>query len=344
MQQRIARVATPGGAEMAYATVGHRDGRAIVYVSGWLSHLERGWALPEERSFYAGLAQGARLVRYDRVGCGLSPEPVPSRPPSLAFELEQLDAVAATLGPEPFDLVGVSMGALVAVAWAAARPASVRRLVLYGGWASGAHVAAPAVREHLLGLVEAHWGLGSDVLTDVFAPDAGAALRAEIGRYQRACSTAATARALLGMSYALDVSDLLGSVRAPTLVVHREHDRAAPVAEAEALAAGIPGARLVVLPGRSHLPYVGDASALVATIRRFLGLRALREGGGMLTPRQQEVAALVGEGLTNRQIAARLGIEERSAEGHVERIRQRLGLRSRAQLAAWYSAQRDGRA
>jgi DNA-binding CsgD family transcriptional regulator len=58
----------------------------------------------------------------------------------------------------------------------------------------------------------------------------------------------------------------------------------------------------------------------------------------VLTHRQRQVAALVADGLTNRQIGQRLGIEERSAEGHVERIRVRLGVRSRAQIAAWWVA------
>ena len=111
----------------------------------------------------------------------------------------------------------------------------------------------------VLGLIESHWGLGSDVLTEIFAPDADSSARAEFGRYQRACSTAATARALLALSYELDVSDLLAEVRTPTLVVHRSGDRAAPLAQAEALAGGITGAELAVLPGRSHLPYAGDS-------------------------------------------------------------------------------------
>lgn len=260
----------------------------------------------------------------------------------MAFELEQLAAVVEHLGPEPFDLVGTSMGALVAVAWAAAHPDTVRRLVLYGGWVSGAAISPPSAREHVLGLVETHWGLGSDVLTNIFAPDADAVMRKEFARYQRACSTAATARALLAMSYELDVGDLLAQVHAPTLVVHRDHDRAAPVEQAAALAGGIGGARFVVLPGHSHLPYAGDAHALVTEIRRFLGLRASRRGALTLTPRQAEVAALISEGCTNREIAERLGIDERSAEGHVERIRLRLDLRSRAQIAAWFATHRDG--
>lgn len=324
------------GTELAVATVG--DGHPVVYVSGWLSHLQLGWDLPEERAFYESLAFGSRLIRYDRAGCGLSGPT--ERPPSLDFELEQLATVVAGLGPEPFDLVGTSLGAPVAVAWAAAHPETVRRLVLYGGWASGAEISPPSAREHILALVESHWGLGSDVLTDLFAPDASATARSDFARYQRASSSAATARALLSVSYGLDVRDLLAQVTAPTLVVHRAEDRAAPAAQARALADGIDGGRLVVLPGRSHLPWAGDAHELVSAIRRFLGLRVARAGAGPLTPRQWEVAALVGEGRSNREIADRLGIDERSAEGHVERIRLRLGFRSRAQIAGWYAAQR----
>ncbi|MFF1571293.1 alpha/beta fold hydrolase [Leifsonia sp. NPDC058292] len=337
MQQRIGRVTTSGGTSVAVASVG--AGRPVVYVSGWLSHLQLSWELQEERAFYESLAHGCRLVRYDRAGCGLS-APL-DRPPSLSFETEQLDAVVATLGQEPFDLVGTSMGALVAVAWAAAHPGAVRRLVLYGGWVRGSDISTPAAREHVLGLVESHWGLGSDVLTDIFAPDAGAAARAEFSRYQRSSSTAATARALLALSYELDIGALLGQVDVPTLVVHRADDRAAPLEQAVALAAGISGAQLAVLPGRSHLPYAGDARELVTTIRRFLGLRIQRAGAGTLTARQREVAALVAEGRTNREIAERLSIDERSAEGHVERIRLKLGFRSRAQVAAWFAAQHE---
>ncbi len=71
-------------------------------------------------------------------------------------------------------------------------------------------------------------------------------------------------------------------------------------------------------------------------VRRFLGLPTPRRRADTLTARQYEVAALVSQGCTNRDIATRLGIDERSAEGHVERIRLRLGFRSRAQIAGWY--------
>ncbi len=95
------------------------------------------------------MAQGCRLVRYDRGGCGLSGPS--TRRPSMA-QLAQLAAVVAAVGPEPFDLVGTSLGALVAVAWAAEHPETVRRLVLYGGWASGAEISPPDVRDHGAGV------------------------------------------------------------------------------------------------------------------------------------------------------------------------------------------------
>jgi pimeloyl-ACP methyl ester carboxylesterase len=153
VEQRLDEVVPGDGTTLTYALVGH--GRPLVYVMGWLSHLRLSWELPAERALYEALAQGCRLVRYDRAGCGLSA--ATDRPPSLASELEQVDAIATTLD-EPFDLMGTSMGAPVAVAWAAAHPGSVRRLVLYGGWARGEDLSPTPVRDHVLGLIESHWG------------------------------------------------------------------------------------------------------------------------------------------------------------------------------------------
>src|SRR3954468_3166296 len=115
VEQRLEHVVSADGTALSYASAG--AGRPLVYVMGWLTHLRLSWELPAERALYEALAVGCRLVRYDRAGCGLSA--ATDRPPSLAFELEQLAAIAATLG-EPFDLMGTSMGAAVAVAWAAA--------------------------------------------------------------------------------------------------------------------------------------------------------------------------------------------------------------------------------
>lgn len=336
MGQRVATVRSADGARVAYAVAG--SGPPLVYVAGWVSHLEMSWALPAERAYYEALAQGRTLVRYDKPGCGLS-ERTPPEHYSMAQELAALDAVVAAAGAERFELMGASSGAAVAAAWAARHPERVSRLVLYGGWVNGADVAAPEIQTHVLGLIRQHWGLASGLLADVFAPDADAGTRAAFVRYQQLAADAETACAMLGAAYRVDLRDLLPRIEAPTLVVHRDRDRAAPIGEGRRLADGIAGARFEAVEGRSHLPYIGDANALTRTIRRFLGLPARHRGAGpTLTARQREVAALIADGCTNREIGERLGIAERSAEAHVERIRLRMDFRSRAQIAAWHVA------
>jgi pimeloyl-ACP methyl ester carboxylesterase len=326
------------GTGVAWSAVG--SGPPLVYVSGWLTHLELSWAIPPERRFFELLGRDRTLVRYDKPGCGIS-GPC-ERAPSMALELEALTAVADAAGPGPVEIVGASLGAVVALTWAVAHPERVSRLVLYGGWVRGRELAEPAVREHLVGLVRAHWGLGSDVLAEVFAPDASPAARAAFARYQRESSSPERAAQSLALTYDTDVTSILERVAVPTLVLHRTGDRAAPLPQGERLAAGIAGARLQVLPGRSHLPYIGDADGVARAVRRFLGLPAARgRAAPRLTPRQRQVAALVAEGCSNRDLAAQLGITERSAEGHVERIRLRLGFRSRSQIAAWFVATDD---
>jgi len=338
MHQRVEELTLADGTTVSYAVAGR--GPVLVWLPGWISHLELGWALPAERRFCEALGNGRTVVRYDRPGCGLS-GPAPDRD-LVELEVEVLDAVVGAVvgavGAKRVDLLGTSMSVPLAVAWAARRPERVDRMVLYGGWVTGDRIAEPKLREHVLGLVEQHWGLGSDILTDIFAPGADPAFRAQFSAYQRESASAQAARRFLAAGYELDVSDDLGRVRAPTLVVHREQDRAVPLAEGRRLADGIPGASLTVLPGREHLPFAGDVDALVDAIRGGFGLPPAPRLSAPppLTARQLEVAALVAEGMSNRQIAERLVITERSAESHVERIRGRLGFRSRAQIAAWY--------
>jgi len=335
VEQRLGVANLEDGTTVRFAVVG--TGPIAIYVPGWVSHLELGWALPAEREFYEGLAVGRTLVRYDRPGCGLSG--TTDRADLVELELEVLKVVASAVGADRFDLIGASFGAPLAVRWAARHPESVSRLILYGGWVEGDAVAAPAVREHVLGLVDEHWGFASDVLTEIFAPDADAGFRALFSRYQRESTSAASARRLLAACYDIDVADDLARITARTTVIHREDDRAVPVAEGERLAGGIAGAKLTVLAGRTHVPFVGDAYSVLNAMRGGLGLPPLeRRTPTGVTPRQLQVAALVAKGRSNRQIADQLVITERTAESHVERIRVRLGFRSRAQIAAWYVA------
>jgi pimeloyl-ACP methyl ester carboxylesterase len=341
--RQIRFVTTPTGVRVAYATVGR--GPALVVPAAWIGHLEVAWQDPAIRVFYAPLAACRTVVTYDKPGCGLS-DPWPA-PQTLDSDLEVLRAVTAHLELDRVDLLGISMGAPVSLAHAVRHPERVGRLILYGGFANGHEVAAAEVRAAMIELVRAHWGLGSDVLADIFLPDGSAEMKAHFARLQRRSATAEVACELLAQCYEIRVDDLLDRVAVPTLVLHRRADRAIPYRLGRDLAAGIPGARLVSLAGRSHWVYAGDSAAVVREILEFLGASqgALpaeqpERSPGTLTARQLQVAALIADGLTNREIAGRLGIEERSAEGHVERIRQRLGVRSRTQIAAWWASAR----
>jgi pimeloyl-ACP methyl ester carboxylesterase/DNA-binding CsgD family transcriptional regulator len=338
---RDVRFATaPTGTRIAYATAG--AGPALLVPAAWISHLELLWQDPAYRAFFAPLTAVRTVVQYDRPGCGLS-EAWPG-PQDLETDLAVLLAVAGDLGLERFDVLGISLGAPVSVALAARFPERVGRLVLYGGFADGRQIASPQVRAAMLDLIRAHWGLGSEVLADIFLPEASAESKALFARLQRDAAPAEVAVQVLAQCYRTDVGALLPQVAAPTLVLHRRDDRAIPYRSGRDLAARLPGARLVTLPGRSHFPYVGDAAEIDLAVLEFLGdtppripVQTSVGSAAELTPRQLQVAALVTEGLTNRQIAERLGIEERSAEGHVERIRLRLGVTSRAQVAAWWA-------
>src|SRR4029453_15207 len=136
------------------------------------------------------------------------------------------------------------MGAPVSLAYAVDRPERVGRLMLYGGFANGHQVASAEVRAAMLELVRAHWGLGSDVLADIFLPDGTAETKVRFAELQRRSTTAEIASELLEQCYELRVDDLLDRVAAPTLVLHRRDDRAIPYRLGRDLAARIPRARL----------------------------------------------------------------------------------------------------
>jgi len=190
-------------------------------------------------------------------------------------------------------------------------------------------------------LVRAHWGLGLKALTGAFVTDPSAEEVAAFTRLQRASASAAVAARLLEVYYDTDVRALLPEIRARTAVLHREADRGTRFELGRDVAALIPGATLIPLPGSSHLFYHGDWPAVLEATLGFLDEPASR--GPRLTGRELEVAELVAAGLTNLSIARRLSVAPRTAEAHVENIRRKLGVHSRAQIAAWVTEHRLGR-
>lgn len=200
------------------------------------------------------------------------------------------------------------------------------------------------MKASVLGLVRAHWGLGSRVLADIWLPDAAPEVAAGFAAVQRAAATADMAADLLDLFYRIDVDALLPAIRVPTLVMHRRGSRAVRFDLGRELAARIPGAQLAVLEGRMQPIYAEAGEVAATTILSFLRARVAGRGADgqerTLTARQLQVAELIAAGATNAQIARQLGVSVRTVDAHVEHVRLRLGVRARAQIAVWASEQR----
>jgi pimeloyl-ACP methyl ester carboxylesterase/DNA-binding CsgD family transcriptional regulator len=333
VRPRIRYCATPAG-RVAYSTTG--AGPALLCDSGWITHLRAQLELLSFGSFVARLAEQFTVIRYDKPGCGLSDRDGID----LSFDAQVAAAlaVADAVGADRFCLFGASQGGQVAAAIAARYPDRAEALVLYGMCASGRDLAPAEVRDSIVALVRAHWGLGLKALTGAFVADPTAEDLDGFARFQRASASATVAARLLEVYYDTDIRALLPAIRARTAVLHRETDRGTRFELGREVAALIPGATLIPLPGSSHLFYHGDWPAVLDAMLGFLPEPA--SPGPQLTGRELEVAGLVAEGLTNQAIARRLSVAPRTAEAHVENIRRKLQVRSRAQIAAWVTEQR----
>jgi pimeloyl-ACP methyl ester carboxylesterase/DNA-binding CsgD family transcriptional regulator len=311
-------------------------GPALLCDSGWITHLRGQLELCSFGSFVERLAERFTVIRYDKPGCGLSdPDGI-----DMSFEgqVAAALAVADAVGADRFSLFGASQGGQLAAAIAARYPERVEALVLYGTCASGGDLAPAEVRDSVVALVRAHWGLGLKAIAGAFVTDPTAEELEEFTRFQRASASAAVAARLLEVYYDTDIRALLPSIRARTAVLHREADKGTRFELGREVAALIPGAALIPLPGSSHLFYHGDWLMVLEAMLGFL--RRPASPGPRLTGRELEVAELVAAGLTNHSIATRLSVAPRTAEAHVENIRRKLQVRSRAQIAAWVTEYR----
>jgi pimeloyl-ACP methyl ester carboxylesterase/DNA-binding CsgD family transcriptional regulator len=333
VKPKIRYCATPAG-RVAYSTAG--AGPALLFDSGWVSHVLFQLELFSFGSVVERLAERFTVIRYDKPGCGLSDR----EEIDLSFDgqVAAALAVANAVGAHRFHLFGASQGGQVAAAIAATYPERVERLVLYGMCASGRDLAPPDVRKSVVALVRAHWGLGLKALAGAFITDPTPGDVEAFTQAQRAGASAAVAARMLEVYYDTDVRALLPQVRARTTVLHRETDRGTRFELGREVAALIPDATLVPLPGSSHLFYYGDWQAVLEATLDFLCEPA--QAGSPLTRREYQVAGLIAEGLTNQAIASRLSIAPRTAEAHVENIRRKLEVRSRAQIAAWVTEHR----
>jgi pimeloyl-ACP methyl ester carboxylesterase/DNA-binding CsgD family transcriptional regulator len=326
-----------GDRRVAYEMRG--DGPPLVAPAWWVSHLELDWQSAGFRRFWEEVADGYTLIRYDRLGVGMSDRTVRDSDLSLEGDVATLRALLDELELERVSLIGGSSGSCTAIAFAAAFPERVERLVLYGSYPDGAGIADPGVTDAILAAVRAHWGLGSRLLSDMFLGGADSAEHERFARLQREAATAETAAALLELVYRLDVRAHLPLVRPPAMVVHRRDDRAVPSRLGREVAAAIPGATFVPLPGSAHFPWHADTDSVVRACREALAPvqpspHASEPESALLSSREREILACVARGLSDREIAEQLVLSPHTVHRHVANIRRKLGRTSRTAAVA----------
>jgi pimeloyl-ACP methyl ester carboxylesterase/DNA-binding CsgD family transcriptional regulator len=328
MEQDV-RVIELEGRRLAYATYG--EGPPMVIGPRWVSHLEEEWSDPNQRAFYAEVAKTHRVVRFDRIGCGVSSRELEPRP-TVESESRQLEAVIDAVGGSAV-VFASSCCCLSASQLAVRRPDAVEKLIYFGGYASRNDIPE-ATRASLIEFVRLSWRLAAQMLAGLFDPHASGDQIAEHTRMQRAAASAEAASIFLDLDLNADLRPVLPKVPVPALVLHRRGDRTVPIGRGRELATLLPHARFVPLNGDSHLPWRDDQRELFRALAGFLHSdSAEAEDASPLSSRETEILRLVATGMSNREIATTLVLSEHTVHRHIANILRKLAQSTRAAAA-----------
>lgn len=280
--------ARSGDVHIAYQVVGEGP-FDLVYVPGWVSHVELAWEEPTTAHFLERLASFSRLIVFDKRGTGLSDRVSEDKLPTLEVRMDDLRAVMDAVHSEKAALFGDSEGGNLCVLFAATYPERTRALVLYGTFAKRVWspeypwAPTPEARQAEIQSVEREWGNLMDVAHYVPSKAGDEAFARRMATYMRRSASPGAAVALLKMNTQIDTRNVLPTIRVPTLVLHRTGDQDTNVEEGRYVASRIPGARFVELPGVDHFPEVGDPESILAEVQEFLtGVRPVAEPDRML--------------------------------------------------------------
>ncbi|GID27557.1 alpha/beta fold hydrolase [Paractinoplanes brasiliensis] len=324
---------TTDGVTIAYQKLGR--GPALIWMPS-LSNIAAQWRIPALRTAYEVLSRECTLVLYDGRGTGDSSRDIDLADLGVDSHVRDLTAVLEATGLRRATLLGYYHSVATAISFAALEPRRVSRLILYGGAPRMSDAMQPAQTQALLSLVDKDWSLFADAAATAWLGWDGA----ESGRWTaeafRTATTPAIAKAWFEAARHIDVTPSLAQVEAPTLVLHRQGDQQIPVSVSRRMAAGIPGARLVELPGKTPTLFVEDPAADLSLVIGFVtaGRVSRTLPSGALTRREQDVLRRLAAGDTNNEIAANLGIAVHTVERHLANIYRKLGVRGRTAAVA----------
>jgi len=345
MNQDIRFCTATDGVRLGYAISG--AGPPLVMSATWLTHLEHQWHSLAWRPWLEAFSRDHTLLRYDSRGCGLSDRDTGD----LSFEswIRDFECIVEAASFQRFSLLATCQGGPIAIEYAAKYPERVSHLILYGTYARGRLRWTDQPKEVekarvLLDLTQLGWAKENHAFLQVWAShfQPGGTLdhlRSWCDQ-QRAATSAETAVRLLRIGWNVDVRQAARRIKCPVLIVHPERDAVVPIEEGRLLASLIPDCRFVQLDSENHMPLAEEPAwpRLLGEMRRFLGeptAAPAAEGKvlslGKLTPRERTVLEGIAEGLDNSEIAATLGLSEKTVRNHITRVFDKICVEHRYQ-------------
>ena len=269
------RYTLSGQVNIAYQVLGKGE-IDMVFVMGWVSHLEWFWKDPSFARFLLRLASFTRLILFDKRGTGLSDRVPQDQLPTLEQRMDDVRAVMDAVGSDKAVLCGVSEGGPMCALFAATYPEKTIALAMIGCYSrrlkADDYPWGPSLEQHQHFLDDMRKNWGGPVGIDARAPSRSSdpEFRAWWATYLRMGASPGAALALTKMNAQIDVRPVLKTIQVPTIVVHRRGDKCLLFEEGKYLAENIPGAKFVALPGDDHLPFVGNQEEILEPIEEFL--------------------------------------------------------------------------
>ncbi len=295
MEAQEVQYAKSGDLNIAYQVTGEGP-FDLVFVPGYVTHIELQWGMPSFSPFLEQLSSFSRLIRFDKRGTGMSDRV--SGAPTLETRMDDVRAVMDAVGSRRAAFYGLSEGAAMSILFAATYPERTAALVVRSAFPR--RMWAP---DYPWGRTEAECEREIERDLQIFGPrqQAREAVRA-LGRFEdpevesflhmlRFASSPGALEALHRMNKEIDVRQVLPAVRVPTLILHGSEDAIVPLEVARYMASRIPTARVVEIPGAGHLAFGKPAAAIVAEIERFV--KDVWEAGGWEESEPDRVLATV---------------------------------------------------
>jgi pimeloyl-ACP methyl ester carboxylesterase/DNA-binding CsgD family transcriptional regulator len=329
MEPRIQYAKTSDGVNIAYYSIG--QGPPLVYANPG-SHVEEEWRHEDQRRWTEQLAQDYLLVRFDSRGSGLSDRVRSYTPEEAMLDIE---CVVRKERLSRFALFGVLSAAAVTVLYACRHPEQVTHLVLWSPYASYRDFleTSPELRA-VRQTAAIDWRTYTEFLAEFLTGREGIEQALRFAAYLRTMWTLEEYLIFMSAFAEVDLTEKLGELAMPVLVVRRK-GAAFPTEEiARRVATAAPQARLAVLRGTAVSPFTGDTEEALAAIREFLLEPAITRPGG-LTEREVEILAVLANGASNDEIARALSISRRTVERHIGNIYLKIGAHNRAEATAY---------